>query len=54
LFQQTTDLAEKLRDKNVPVEVLVLPDEIHGFLRYDSWKRVFENAKDFFDRTLKK
>jgi dipeptidyl aminopeptidase/acylaminoacyl peptidase len=53
LFQQTTDLAEKLRDKNVPVEVLVLPDEIHGFLRYDSWKRVFESAKDFFDRTLK-
>jgi dipeptidyl aminopeptidase/acylaminoacyl peptidase len=53
LFQQTTDLAEKLRDKNVPVEVLVLPDEIHGFLRYDSWKRVFENAKDFFDRNLK-
>lgn len=54
LFQQTTDLAEKLRDKNVQVEVLVLPDEVHGFLRYDSWKRVFENAKDFFDRTLKK
>ncbi len=53
LFQQTTDLAEKLRDKNVQVEVLVLPDEVHGFLRYDSWKRVFESAKDFFDRTLK-
>ena len=54
MFQQTTDLAEKLRDKNVQVEVLVLPDEVHGFLRYDSWKRVFESAKDFFDRTLKK
>jgi dipeptidyl aminopeptidase/acylaminoacyl peptidase len=53
LFQQTTDLAEKLRDKNVQVEVLVLPDEVHGFLRYDSWKRVFESAKDFFDRNLK-
>jgi dipeptidyl aminopeptidase/acylaminoacyl peptidase len=53
LFQQTTDLAEKLRDKNVPVEVLVLPDEVHGFLRYESWKRVFESAKDFFDRNLK-
>ncbi|MBK8292617.1 MAG: S9 family peptidase [Flammeovirgaceae bacterium] len=53
LFQQSTDLVEKLRDKNVPVEVLVLPDEVHGFLRYESWKRVFESAKDFFDRTLK-
>lgn len=54
LFQQSTDLVEKLRDKNVGVEVLVLPDEVHGFLRYESWKRVFEGAKDFFDRTLKK
>lgn len=53
LFQQSTDLVEKLRDKNVAVEVLVLPDEVHGFLRYDSWKRVFESAKDFFDRKLK-
>jgi dipeptidyl aminopeptidase/acylaminoacyl peptidase len=52
-FQQTTDLVEKLRDKNVTVEMLVLPDEVHGFLRYDSWKRIFENAKDFFDRRLK-
>jgi dipeptidyl aminopeptidase/acylaminoacyl peptidase len=52
-FQQTTDLVEKLRDKNVPVEVLILPDEVHGFLRYESWKRVFENAKDFFDSHLK-
>jgi len=52
-FQQTTDLVEKLRDKNVPVEVLILPDEVHGFLRYESWKRVFEQAGDFFDRKLK-
>jgi dipeptidyl aminopeptidase/acylaminoacyl peptidase len=52
-FQQSTDLVEKLRDKNVPVEVLILPDEVHGFLRYESWKQVFERAKDFFDRTLK-
>lgn len=54
LFQQSTDLVEKLRDKNVPVEVLILPDEVHGFLRYESWKRIFEASKDFFDRTLKK
>ncbi len=54
LFQQSTDLVEKLRDKNVPVEVLILPDEVHGFLRYESWKRIFEASKDFFDRSLKK
>ena len=52
-FQQTTDLIEKLREKNVPVELLVLPDEVHGFLRYESWTKVFNAAKDFFDRKLK-
>ena len=53
LFQQTTDLAEKLREKKVPVEVLILPDEVHGFLRYGSWIQVFKATKDFFDRKLK-
>ncbi len=52
-FQQTTDLVTKLRDKNVPVELLVLPDEVHGFLRYESWTKVYKAAKDFFDRKLK-
>lgn len=53
IFQQTTDLVEKLREKNVPIELLVLPDEVHGFLRYESWTKVFNAAKDFFDRKLK-
>lgn len=53
VFQQTVDLATKLRDKNIPVEVLILPDEIHGFLRYESWSKIFNAAKDFFDRKLK-
>ena len=53
VFQQTTDLVEKLREKNIPVELLVLPDEVHGFLRYESWSKVFTAAKDFFDRKLK-
>jgi dipeptidyl aminopeptidase/acylaminoacyl peptidase len=52
-FQQTIDLATKLREKNVAVELLVLPDEVHGFLRYESWSRVFKAAQDFFDRKLK-
>jgi dipeptidyl aminopeptidase/acylaminoacyl peptidase len=53
-FQETTDLATKLREKNVAVEVLVLPDEVHGFLRYESWAKVFDTAKEFLDRNLKK
>jgi dipeptidyl aminopeptidase/acylaminoacyl peptidase len=31
----------------------VLPDEIHGFLKHDSWLRVFKASADFFDRHLK-
>ena len=54
LFQETTDLAERLREKKVTVEILVLPDEVHGFLRYQSWSQVFGAARDFFDRNLKK
>ncbi len=54
LFQETTDLAERLREKNITVEILVLPDEVHGFLRYQSWSKVFESARSFFDRHLKK
>ncbi|MEQ8302755.1 MAG: alpha/beta fold hydrolase [Cyclobacteriaceae bacterium] len=53
LFQQTTDLAEKLRDKGLEPEILALPDEVHGFLRYESWLRVFEAAAIFFDQNLK-
>lgn len=53
LFQQTIDLAEKLREKGVVTEILTLPDEVHGFLRYESWYRAFEASKDFFDRKLK-
>ena len=52
-FQQTVDLVEKLRAKNVAVELLVLPDEVHGFLRCESWSRIFTAAKDFFDRKLR-
>ncbi|MBL7852729.1 MAG: S9 family peptidase [Cyclobacteriaceae bacterium] len=54
LFWETTDLAEKLRARKVPVELLVLPDEVHGFLMYESWRKVFEEARTFLDKNLKK
>lgn len=54
MFHETTDLAERLREKNIPVETLVLPDEVHGFLRYESWRSVFTKAASFFERHLKK
>jgi dipeptidyl aminopeptidase/acylaminoacyl peptidase len=37
----------------VPFEQLVFPDEIHGFLRYQTWIRAYTATADFFDRTLK-
>lgn len=51
-FIETLTLIERLRDQGVPVEQLVLPDEIHGFLRHESWMRIFEGALDFLDRRV--
>jgi len=52
-FSQTVDLVQRLRTQNVPFEQLILPDEIHGFLLWRSWIRVYGATSNFFDRTLK-
>jgi dipeptidyl aminopeptidase/acylaminoacyl peptidase len=52
-FAETVTLAEALRKQGVTFETLVLPDEVHGFLRHDSWLQVFRASADFFDRFLK-
>jgi dipeptidyl aminopeptidase/acylaminoacyl peptidase len=54
MFGQTTDLVRRLRDKNVTHEILVLPDEVHGFYRWQSWYDAYAATADFFDRYLKK
>jgi dipeptidyl aminopeptidase/acylaminoacyl peptidase len=51
-FSETVTLVEKLRERGVEHELLVLPDEIHSFLRYESWLRAFRAAAEFFERTL--
>jgi len=51
-FRETVDLVEGLRERHVEVEQLVLPDEIHGFLRTASWLAAYKAAADFFDRRL--
>jgi dipeptidyl aminopeptidase/acylaminoacyl peptidase len=52
-FSETVDLAEELRKRKVDVEVMVLPDEVHGFLRHASWVAAYHAAADFFDRKLR-
>jgi dipeptidyl aminopeptidase/acylaminoacyl peptidase len=52
-FSQTVKMVEALRERRVHVEQLVLPDEIHGFLRTASWLAAYHAAADFFDRELK-
>jgi len=51
-FQQTTGLAEKLRAQKVPIEQLILPDEIHDLLRWTDWVRSYKATADFFDKKL--
>ncbi len=51
-FSETVGLVEALRERNVEVEQLILPDEIHSFLRYASWLTVQKATAEFFDRRL--
>ena len=53
-FIETTDLVQRLREQNrAHVEMLILPDEVHSFLRYQSWVKVYKATFDFFNRFLK-
>jgi dipeptidyl aminopeptidase/acylaminoacyl peptidase len=51
-FSETVDLVEALRERKVDVEQLILPDEIHDFLRCASWLKAYQTAAEFFDRRL--
>ena len=52
-FIQTTDLVHRLRRlKTAPVETLIIPDEVHGFLCHSNWLKVYKQSSDFFDRFL--
>jgi dipeptidyl aminopeptidase/acylaminoacyl peptidase len=52
-FQQTVDLARRLKAQNVSFEELVIPNEIHGFLRHDSWLRADAATAGYLARQLK-
>jgi dipeptidyl aminopeptidase/acylaminoacyl peptidase len=52
-FQQTVDLARRLRTQGASFEELVIPNEIHGFLRAAGWRRADEATAEFLARSLK-
>lgn len=52
-FHQTVDLAQRLRQQGVYFQELVIPDEIHDFLRWHSWVEGDSATVAFFEKTLK-
>ncbi len=52
-FHETVDLARRLDALGAPYEELVLPNEIHGFLRYASWLAADTATVAFLNRALK-
>ncbi|THD64485.1 MAG: hypothetical protein E8A49_03135 [Phenylobacterium sp.] len=52
-FDQTVDLARRLAAQHTPFEELILPNEIHGFLRYDSWLKADAATVRFLVERLK-
>jgi len=51
-FEQTVDLAQRLRAQHVPFEEFILPDEVHAFLMWDSWINAYSATEQFFGRVL--
>jgi dipeptidyl aminopeptidase/acylaminoacyl peptidase len=52
-FHQMVDLVRRLQRHHVPYQELVIPDEIHVFLRYHSWLEADEATAKFFTRELR-
>lgn len=52
-FSETVDLVEALRQRDVHLEQLIFPDEVHGFLLHRNWVAAYKATADFFDRMLK-
>jgi dipeptidyl aminopeptidase/acylaminoacyl peptidase len=52
-FIQTVDLARRLQTRNIPFEELIFPNEVHSFLRYDTWLRADMATVRFLEEKLK-
>jgi len=51
-FSQTTRLARELRERDVHVEQLVFPDEVHGFLLHRNWVKAYNATAEFLIRQM--
>jgi dipeptidyl aminopeptidase/acylaminoacyl peptidase len=52
-FNESIRLIAALRARGVEPEQLVLPDEVHDFLTWANWDRVYRATADFFQRKLR-
>ena len=52
-FNETVTMVEELRKRKVYFEELILPDEIHDFLLFKSWLKVYNATFDFIDKEMK-
>jgi dipeptidyl aminopeptidase/acylaminoacyl peptidase len=52
-FDETVRLVTALQDRGISYSELVFPDEIHGFLRHESWLRAYQATADFLEQHLK-
>ncbi|MBM4186578.1 MAG: S9 family peptidase [Gemmatimonadetes bacterium] len=52
-FNESVRLIAALRARKVDVESLVLPDEVHDFLTFANWDRIYRATADFFHRKLR-
>jgi dipeptidyl aminopeptidase/acylaminoacyl peptidase len=51
-FHETVDLRQRLLAKGVSVEEVVIPDDIHDFLLWRSWRTVTTASGEFLERRL--
>ncbi|MGV3478857.1 MAG: prolyl oligopeptidase family serine peptidase [Sphingobium sp.] len=50
--RETVDLAQKLKARNVDVRTVILPGEAHGFVRHESWVRLWHEQDRFLNEKL--
>ena len=49
-FNETVYFIEKLRRRNIAIEQLVFPDEVHSFLMHQHWIKAYQATFDFIDK----